>query len=110
MAYGIIHFFPNGTKEQYEATLKAVHPDRNSLPKGQLYHIAGPTPGGWTVSAVHDSKESWETFKNQILMPKMTAGISGGFSGPPQETVFECYEFRQATPNRFMESQREAHP
>ena len=39
--------------------------------------------------AVHDSKESWETFRDTILMPRMQAGIPGGFAEPPQETVFE---------------------
>lgn len=111
MAYGIIHFFPKGTKEQYDATLAAVHPDKNSLPKGQLCHIAGPTPGGWTVSAVHDSKESWEKFKSETLMPKLSAGIKGGFASAPQETAFECYNFRQASsPSRSSEAQRDASP
>ncbi|WP_295901832.1 hypothetical protein [uncultured Bdellovibrio sp.] len=109
MAYGIIHFFPNGTKEQYDATLALVHPDKNSLPKGQLVHIAGPTKDGWTVSVVHDSKESWEKFKNETLMPKLTGGVKGGFSGPPQETAFEIYNFRQASGSaKSSESQREA--
>ena len=27
MAYGIVHFFPGGTQEQYEASIAAVHPD-----------------------------------------------------------------------------------
>ena len=62
MAYGIVHHFPGGTKEQYEATLAAVHPDRDSLPEGQTFHAAGASAGGWTVVAIHDSKESWEQF------------------------------------------------
>ena len=41
MAYGIVHHFPGGTKEQYEASLAAVHPSRDSLPKGQIFHAAG---------------------------------------------------------------------
>jgi hypothetical protein len=39
--------------------------------------------------AIHDSKESWETFRDGILMPRMQEGIAGGFSEPPQETGFE---------------------
>jgi hypothetical protein len=26
MAFAIVHYFPGGTKEQYEATIAAVHP------------------------------------------------------------------------------------
>jgi hypothetical protein len=86
MAYGIVHYFAGGTKEQYVA---AVHPAKDKLPKGQIFHAAGASAGGWTVVAVHDSKESWERFRDEILMPRMRQGIKGGLSSPPQETAFE---------------------
>ena len=70
MAYGIVHHFPGGTKEQYEASVAAVHPGREILPKGQIYHAAGASAGGWTIIAVHDSKKSWEQFRDEILMPE----------------------------------------
>ena len=91
MAYGIVHHFPGGTKEQYEASVGAVHPSKSSLPKGQIYHAAGPSAGGWTIVAIHESKESWERFRNDILMPRMQKGITGGFPTPPQETSFEVH-------------------
>ena len=68
MAYGIVHHFPGGTKEQYEASLGAVHPSRDKLPKGQIFHAAGPSAGGWTIVAIHDTKESWEQFRDQVLV------------------------------------------
>jgi hypothetical protein len=89
MAYAIVHHFAGGTKAQYEASLAAVHPSKGQLPKGQIYHAAGPSKGGWTIVAIHDSKESWERFRDSTLMPKMKAGIKGGFAAPPQETTFE---------------------
>lgn len=89
MAYAVIHRFAGGTKEQYEATLAVVHPSDGSLPDGQLSHIAGPSPDGWTIVALHDSKESWEQFRDDTLGPKLAAGVEGGFSGPPEETGFE---------------------
>jgi predicted dienelactone hydrolase len=92
MAYGIVHHFPGGTREQYEASLAAVHPSDGSLPDGQIFHAAGPSAGGWTVMAVHDSKESWERFRDSVLMPSMQAGIEGGFTTPPQETTFDVYK------------------
>ena len=91
MAYGITHFFPGGTKEQYEASIAAVHPSRDSLPKGQIFHAAGPSAGGWMVVAIHDSKESWEQFRDGILLPKLTHGVKGGFTTSPQETAFEVH-------------------
>jgi hypothetical protein len=89
MAYGVVHHFAGGTKEQYEASIAAVHPGKGRLPQGQLFHAAGPSAGGWTITAIHDSRETWERFRDQVLMPKMQQGIQGGFAAPPQETVFE---------------------
>ena len=94
MAYGIVHHLPGGTQEQYEATLAAVHPGRDTLPKGQIFHAAGASPGGWTVVAIHDSKESWETFRDGILMPRIQQGIAGGFTTPPQETAIEVHNLQ----------------
>ena len=33
MGYGVVHHFPGGTKENYEASIAAVHP-ANGLPSG----------------------------------------------------------------------------
>jgi hypothetical protein len=90
-AYGIVHFFPGGTKEQYEASLAVVHPGEQVLPEGQIFHAAGLSAGGWTIMVVHESKESWEKFRDGILMPRMREGIEGGFASPPEETVVDLY-------------------
>ena len=87
--YAIIHHFPGGTKKQYAASVAAVHPGKNKLPKGQVLHLAGPSAGGWTIVAVHESKKSWVKFRDEILMPTMVKGIKGGFPTPPQETAID---------------------
>ena len=86
--YGVIHFFPGGTQAQYEASVAAVHPGPDQLPAGQLYHAAGPSEGGFTITAVHESQASWEKFRDEILLPTMQAGIEGGFTAQPVETAF----------------------
>lgn len=88
MAYCIVHRFPGGTKEQYEAAVAAVHPP-GGLPEGQTPHVAGASEDGWTIMAVHETRESWERFRDETLMPAMAKGIEGGFTSPPQETAFE---------------------
>jgi hypothetical protein len=40
---------------------------------------------------VHDSQESWERFRDDVLMPRMAQGIEGGFAAPPQETTFPIH-------------------
>lgn len=83
MAYLITHFWPGGTDEQYQATLKVVHPS-NGLPQGQRYHAAGPTDGGYLIAAVWDSKADFEQFLQGTLLPSLPK-INGGLTGPPQE-------------------------
>jgi hypothetical protein len=92
MAFAVVHFFPGGTQANYEASIAAVHPGAGVLPDGQIFHAAGASPGGWTIMAVHDSKASWETFRDGILLPRMQAGIDGGFSSPPEETEVDVYK------------------
>ena len=95
MAYGIVHLFPGGNQEQYEASIAVVHPSDGSLPDGQLYHAAGPSADGWTIVAVHVSQESWERFRDEVLMPRMQKGIEVGLVGPPQETAFEVHNLQK---------------
>ena len=89
MAYGIIHRFTGGTEDQYRASLAAVHPSDGSLPEGQVFHVAGPSDDGWIIVAIHESKNSWENFRDGTLMPRLQAGVEGGFQVPPQESGFE---------------------
>jgi hypothetical protein len=35
------------------------------------------------IMAVHDSKGSWERFRDGTLLPRMQQGIDGGFASPP---------------------------
>ncbi|MEO8282098.1 MAG: hypothetical protein ABI568_01635 [Pseudarthrobacter sp.] len=90
-SYGIVHFFPGGTQAQYLASIAAVHPGEGQLPEGQTFHAGGASAGGWTILAVHESKESWEKFRDSILLPRMQAGIEGGFTAAPEETVVDLY-------------------
>ena len=89
MAHGVVHQFAGGTEEQYQASIAAAHPSDGSLPEGQVFYAAGPSADGWTIVAIHVSKEGWEQFRDGTLMPRMQAGIDGGFAAPPEETTFE---------------------
>jgi hypothetical protein len=91
MAYGVVHHFAGGTKEQYEASVAVVHPAPDTLPSGQTFHTAGPSDDGWTIVAIHESRDSWERFRDDILMPRLQQGIDGGFPTPPEESTFDAY-------------------
>jgi len=89
--YGVVHFFAGGTKDQYEASKAAVHPGAGQLPAGQIFHAAGPSDGGWTIMAVHDSLQSWEEFRDGTLLPRLQQGVEGGFASPPEERAIDLY-------------------
>jgi hypothetical protein len=92
--FGIVHRFPGGTREQYDNVVEVVHPDGGkALPEGQLLHLAGPTGDGWLVLAVHESRESWERFRDDTLTPGL-ASVDDGLSGPPEELTFEVDVFQ----------------
>jgi len=46
------------------------------------------------VVAIHDSRESWERFRDGTLLPRLQEGDGGRLAGPPQETVFEVYNLQ----------------
>ena len=84
--FGIVHHFKGATKQQYENTLKVVHP-ASGLPKGQTYHAAGPSKDGWVVAAMWDNEDSWNDFRDNMLLPGI-AKADDGFQGPPEELHF----------------------
>ncbi len=95
--FGIVHRFPGGTKDQYEAGLARVHPPDGSLPEGQTYHAAGPTDDGWIVVALWDSRDSYERFRDETLMPGLQALGDAGLPVPPQSTEFEVHKEKQGS-------------
>jgi hypothetical protein len=92
--FGIVHRFPGGNAEQYDASVADVHP-ADGLPEGQTYHAAGPTDdGAWIVVALWDSKESWDRFRDETLLPGFERLGDRGL-GTPQETTFEIHNEQQ---------------
>ena len=94
MAFGIVHRFPGGTKEQYEAALRGsirlmgafggadqphcrVH--RRRLDRGRA-----STP-----------RRAGNAFRDQTLMPGLQELGDAGFPGPPEQTTFEVYKVKE---------------
>ena len=90
MSYAITHFWPGGTKEQYELEVKALHPADGSLPPGQLFHAAGDTEGGVFIFAVYETKEGWEKFRDEVVLPR-SSQVVDGFPAPPVERDIELF-------------------
>jgi hypothetical protein len=89
--FGIIHRFKGATAEQYDRSLKVVHPDGGKgLPAGQTYHAAGVTDDGVVVIALWDSESSWVKFRDETLLPGL-AKVENGLPGPPEESTFQVH-------------------
>jgi hypothetical protein len=88
MAILMTHFWPGATEKQYREEIAGVHPNGGrDLPAGQIFHAAGPAPGGFLISVVWDSKASADRFVQEVLMPNVVR--KGGFEGRPVETIAE---------------------
>ena len=90
MSFGVVHHFPGGTKEQYEAIVAKIAPD-DKLPPGELHHVAGPTEQGWLVSVVFESKEKYDEFFSGTLGPVLTELGDKAFPNPPSISTFEVH-------------------
>jgi len=90
MTYLLTHFWPGGTEEQYRAMLAVVHP-ADGLPDGQISHAAGPTEGGYLISALWDSKESSDRFVSEVLLASLP--VEGGYESQPEERAAEVSNY-----------------
>ncbi len=52
-----------------------------NVPKGLLYHVAGPTAHGWRVSDVWESQAAFNTFAEKLMPAIQKHGM------PPAEPV-----------------------
>jgi hypothetical protein len=59
---------PGLNAERYEAVTSKVMPD-GKLPQGCQVHIAGPVEQGWRVITVWESRQAFEQFREQTLLP-----------------------------------------
>ncbi len=63
--------FPGVTQEQDEQMNADL--SRQDPPTGILIHICGPMVGGWRIADVWESREAFERFTAERLIPAMAA-------------------------------------
>jgi hypothetical protein len=92
MAWGFIMDFPLPA-EEYDRLDSAVGPN----PEGLLVHIAVKSGDGMKIIDVWESKEAFERFERDVIMPATEqAGTAAaeGAGGPPREE-FEVHNLRK---------------
>ncbi len=82
MAAAVTIDIAGGTPPQYEQVIAEVFPE-GKLPEGWLMHVAGPTENGWRVVNVVQSREQFEAFARERLLP-----ATQRVGDPPPEVAF----------------------
>ena len=95
MAYGLVLAFEGVGEEQYwtvNEKLGIGRDGKGDYPAGLLVHAGGPTPTGWVVTEVWESKAAQETFIAERLGEALaTAGVPA----PSQVIDTETVNFQQ---------------
>jgi hypothetical protein len=85
MAIALLMEFPGGTQGQYDRILHELGMERGSedLPRGLVFHLAGPSDKRWQVIDVWESRADFDRFFAEKLGPAVRA------SGIPPTTPKE---------------------
>lgn len=85
---GVLFDLPAVTQGEYDSLMAALEIGATP-PEGALLHLAGPHPdGGWLILGVWESREAFDSFANERLLPAARAlGIS-----PVRPRLFPVYE------------------
>ena len=93
MAVGIRQKFNGGTQANYEAA-HAVMEVESDPPAGMLVHSAGPVEGGWGIIDFWESREAFDAFVRDRLMPRLHGLGERGFPSPPDVKQFEVHNLQ----------------
>lgn len=97
MAYGIVIVFEGVTEQDYWAVNDKLGIARDDWtegwPDGAISHFAGPTPTGWLVTEVWESKAAQEKFFADRLQP---AFMAAGVPAPTQVIETDLVNYKTA--------------
>ncbi len=95
MAVGIRLKFAGGTQENYDAAHAVMEIDSNP-PEGMIVHSAGPVDGGWGVIDFWASRDAFDRFVSERLMPNLQGLGERGFPNPPDVKEFPVHNLQTA--------------
>jgi hypothetical protein len=87
--------FPEGPRTDMYDQVSAELDVENNPPEGLIFHWAGEVDGKWTISDVWESREAYDRFQDERLMPAVQK-VSGmdPTSGPrPTVTEFAVHDY-----------------
>jgi hypothetical protein len=92
MAIGLRLKITGGTQEQYDALHAHMGIDGDP-PEGLIFHAAGPIDEGWGVIDFWESREDFDRFRENRLMPAFGALGDQAPDGPPDIKEFPVHNF-----------------
>jgi quinol monooxygenase YgiN len=87
MTVALVLDFPGATKQQYDQVVDGMELGGQMAPGG-LVHVAGSYDGGWRVIDVWEDLEHFERFRDEQILPQITAA---GMA-PPSVRMIEVDE------------------
>jgi len=93
MAVGIRLKFSGGTQANYDAAHAIMEVDTDP-PNGLLVHSAGPIEEGWGVIDFWESRETFDSFVADRLMPRLQSLGDRGFPNPPDVKEFAVHNLQ----------------
>ena len=95
MPVGIRLKFAGGTQASYDAAHGAMEIVTDP-PAGMIVHSAGPVDGGWDVIDFWESREAFDTFVKDRLMPRLQDLGDKGFPSPPDVKEFPVHNLQSS--------------
>jgi hypothetical protein len=88
MAFGRIVFYPGGTEAQYQAVIDEIGPAFSDVPE-RIFHTAGASDGGWLMLIIWTSKEAFQRWAQEHIVPAHQRAGERGWQSQPETTDFE---------------------
>jgi hypothetical protein len=90
MALAVETEYRGGTTEQYDETIKAMGLTAGGRHPGALFHWVTKTDSGIRVTDVWESREEWERFLHEQVIP---VGTSAGLPAPEESRYFDVHNY-----------------
>lgn len=92
MVIGVLRHVPGATTDTYDAVSAELGVE-SKPPEGMVVHTAGATGGGMRIFEVWESREAYDRFQNERLLPTVRKVI-GEDAPQPQTEIYELHNVR----------------
>jgi hypothetical protein len=81
--------FPEGVGTDMYDGVNAAMDVANNPPAGMIFHWAGEVEGKWTITDVWESRDAYDSFRDERLFPAIREVSGMDPADGPQPTVIE---------------------